>query len=68
MVQAPDGTWRMFYTGIKRADGTTVQRIGAAFEQGPNWKTHVVQDGNLMTGQNPQSSATLAEMVISALR
>jgi beta-fructofuranosidase len=29
-VQAPDGTWRMFYTGISRADGTTVQRIGVA--------------------------------------
>ncbi|MBB3912673.1 type 1 glutamine amidotransferase domain-containing protein [Sphingomonas desiccabilis] len=46
----------------------TLRKLGAAFEQGPNWKTHVVQDGNLLTGQNPQSSAALAEMVIAALR
>lgn len=46
----------------------TLRNLGAAFEQGPNWKTHVVQDGNLLTGQNPQSSAALAEMVIAALR
>lgn len=46
----------------------TLRKLGAAFEQGPNWKTYVVQDGNLLTGQNPQSSAALAEMVIAALR
>lgn len=46
----------------------TLRTSGAAFEQGPNWKTHVVQDGNLLTGQNPQSSAPLAGMVIAALR
>jgi putative intracellular protease/amidase len=46
----------------------TLRNLGAAFEQGPNWKTYVVQDGNLLTGQNPQSSAPLAEMVIAALR
>lgn len=46
----------------------TLRELGAEFEQGPNWKTHVVQDGNLLTGQNPQSSAALAEMVIAALR
>ena len=46
----------------------TLRKLGAAFEQGPNWKTHVVQDGNLLTGQNPQSSAALAEMVIAGLR
>jgi putative intracellular protease/amidase len=45
-----------------------LRKLGARFEQGPNWKTHVVQDGNLLTGQNPQSSAPLAEMVIAALR
>lgn len=41
---------------------------GAIFEQGPNWRTHVVKDGNLLTGQNPQSSAALAEVVIASLR
>lgn len=46
----------------------TLRELGAHFEQGPNWSTHVVKDGNLFTGQNPQSSAALAEVVIAALR
>lgn len=30
VVRAPDGTWRMFYTGISRAHGARVQRVGTA--------------------------------------
>jgi beta-fructofuranosidase len=30
VVRAPDGTWRMFYSGLSRADDGRVQRIGAA--------------------------------------
>jgi beta-fructofuranosidase len=30
VVRAPDGGWRLFYTGLSRADGGLVQRIGAA--------------------------------------
>jgi beta-fructofuranosidase len=29
VVRDSDGTWHMFYTGISRADGRTVQRIGS---------------------------------------
>ncbi len=46
----------------------TLRKRGAVFEQGPNWRAHVVKDGNLLTGQNPQSSTSLAEVVIAALR
>lgn len=46
----------------------TLRKLGAVFEQGPNWRAHVVKDGNLLTGQNPQSSTSLAEVVIAALR
>lgn len=46
----------------------TLRKLGAVFEQGPNWRAHVVKDGNLLTGQNPQSSMSLAEVVIAALR
>ncbi|YBV95255.1 type 1 glutamine amidotransferase domain-containing protein [Phyllobacteriaceae bacterium JZ32] len=46
----------------------TLRKSGAVFEQGPNWGVHVVADGNLLTGQNPASSAALAEAVIAALR
>ncbi|MDQ0510025.1 hypothetical protein QOZ99_000906 [Angulomicrobium amanitiforme] len=45
----------------------TLRKKGAHFEQGRNWGTFVVTDGNLMTGQNPQSSSKLAEAVIGAL-
>ena len=46
----------------------TLRQRGAVFEQGANWHAHVVKDGNLLTGQNPQSSTPLAEVVIAALR
>ena len=41
---------------------------GAQFEKGPSWSDHVVTDGLLITGQNPQSSASAARALISALR
>lgn len=46
----------------------TLRKSGAVFEQGPNWAVHVVRDGNLVTGQNPASSAALAQEVIAALK
>ncbi|EFC82199.1 glycosyl hydrolase family 32 [Parafrankia sp. EUN1f] len=30
VVRAPDGTWRLFYTGTSRAEGGLVQRVGTA--------------------------------------
>jgi beta-fructofuranosidase len=30
VVRAPDGSWRMFYTGVSRAERGLVQRVGAA--------------------------------------
>lgn len=45
----------------------TLRKSGVVFEQGPNWAVHVVRDGNLVTGQNPASSAALADEVIAAL-
>ncbi|WKB55757.1 type 1 glutamine amidotransferase domain-containing protein [Eleftheria terrae] len=46
----------------------TLRRLGARYEQGPHWEPFVVVDGHLITGQNPASSAALAEAVIAALR
>ncbi|ELS58475.1 hypothetical protein [Streptomyces viridochromogenes] len=34
---------------------------------GAAWSSRVVQDGNLITGQNPQSSEDTAERVLRAL-
>lgn len=40
---------------------------GAELDTGPNWSSKVVVDGNLISGQNPQSSADTAREVLSAL-
>lgn len=41
---------------------------GAAHESGPAYEAFTVVDGNLVTGQNPASSAPMAEHVNDALR
>ncbi|KDN18568.1 type 1 glutamine amidotransferase domain-containing protein [Amycolatopsis rifamycinica] len=41
---------------------------GAHFEAGAPWSDTVVVDGNLITGQNPQSSVTTAKEVLAALK
>jgi putative intracellular protease/amidase len=46
----------------------TLRKSGANYEKGPNWSAYVVRDGNLLSGQNPASSAPLAEAVLAALR
>src|SRR6478752_4429358 len=40
---------------------------GALVENGAAWTSHVVRDGNLITGQNPQSSEDVAKEVLKAL-
>ncbi len=40
---------------------------GAVIDSAAPWSDHVVVDGNLITGQNPQSSASVARRVIEAL-
>lgn len=46
----------------------TLRKSGARYEKGPSWSAYVVRDGNLLSGQNPASSAPLAEAVLAALR
>jgi putative intracellular protease/amidase len=46
----------------------TLREAGAVYEKGPNWGACVVTDGNLLSGQNPASSAPLADAVLAALR
>lgn len=41
---------------------------GAQFKGAANWTDHVVTDGLLITGQNPQSSASTARAVITHLK
>jgi putative intracellular protease/amidase len=46
----------------------TLRKSGARYEKGPNWSAYVVRDGHLLSGQNPASSAPLADAVLEALR
>jgi putative intracellular protease/amidase len=41
--------------------------LGGRFEKDANWQPHGVRDGNLITGQNPQSSALVARYILDAL-
>lgn len=45
-----------------------LRELGAEIEAGPAWSSTVVVDGNLVSGQNPQSSAAAAERVLATLR
>ncbi|MDX3849146.1 type 1 glutamine amidotransferase domain-containing protein [Streptomyces sp. AK02-01A] len=41
---------------------------GAVIDAGPAWTSKVVVDGNLISGQNPQSSTDTARQVVAALK
>lgn len=40
---------------------------GGLYEKGPDWSSHVVVDGKLVTGQNPASSAAAARELLTLL-
>ncbi|EWC60301.1 ThiJ/PfpI family protein [Actinokineospora spheciospongiae] len=46
---------------------TRLRELGAEHLAGPAYAAFTVRDGNLFTGQNPASSAPMAEAVIAAL-
>lgn len=46
---------------------TVLREQGAQLELGGDWASHVVRDGNLISGQNPQSSGDVADEVLKAL-
>lgn len=45
-----------------------LRELGGAYEKGENWTSKVCVDGNLVTGQNPQSSHEVATAVIGLLK
>ena len=47
---------------------TRMKELGGTFESGPMWQPYAVRDGNLITGQNPQSSALVASHLVAALQ
>lgn len=46
---------------------TRLRELGCQFEGAPNWVPFAVRDGNLITGQNPQSSDLVAQSLLDAL-
>jgi len=46
---------------------STLSERGAFHQDSPNWSNKVVVDGRLITGQNPQSAASLGEALRDAL-
>ena len=46
---------------------TRLRELGADFSGADDWETNVVEDGRLITGQNPQSSAAVAAALIEVL-
>jgi putative intracellular protease/amidase len=45
-----------------------LRELGAEFVPSPNWNDHVIIDGKLITGQNPQSSASIAAAMLQVLQ
>jgi len=46
---------------------TRMRELGGKFEKAQNWQSFAVRDGNLITGQNPNSSVQVAQHVLAAL-
>jgi putative intracellular protease/amidase len=44
-----------------------LQKLGGKYTKGADWSVHVVEDGLLITGQNPASSEKVAEKMIKLL-
>ncbi|UYC13053.1 type 1 glutamine amidotransferase domain-containing protein [Xanthomonas sp. CFBP 8445] len=45
-----------------------LRRLGGDYSKGADWGVHVVEDGRLVTGQNPASSEAAAEALLGLLR
>ena len=46
---------------------TRLQELGGRFEGGANWQPFAIRDGQLITGQNPQSSHLVVQELLTAL-
>lgn len=46
---------------------TALEEHGGIFDGAPAWSDHVVEDGRLITGQNPMSALSLGELLLERL-
>ena len=47
---------------------TELKKHGAIYHAAANWSNHVVEDGNLITGQNPASAAGVGSAIVKILK
>jgi putative intracellular protease/amidase len=47
---------------------TKLVSLGALYSKGPNYVSHVVAEGNIITGQNPASSEDAAKKIIALMK
>ena len=47
---------------------TELKKLGASYSKATDWADHSVQDGLIITGQNPASSSAVAEKIIGLIR
>ena len=45
-----------------------LKKLGGNYSKGPDWGSYVLQDGLLITGQNPASSAEAARLLLKTIR
>ena len=43
------------------------EKVGVDYSKGPMWEPYMVEDGNLVTGQNPHSAAVLGKRMLEIL-
>jgi putative intracellular protease/amidase len=44
------------------------EKVGVKFSSGAMWEPYMVEDRNLVTGQNPHSAAVLGRRLLEVLR
>jgi putative intracellular protease/amidase len=44
-----------------------IDKVGVDYSKGPMWQPYMVEDGNLITGQNPHSAAVLGKRMLDIL-
>lgn len=47
---------------------TELRKLGALFENSGNFTSHAVRDGRLITGQNPQSTVAVCDLLVQAIQ
>lgn len=59
MGLAPRATWLL--------EDDLKNKVGVEYSRGETWKPYMVEDQNLITGQNPASAAVLAKRLLEIL-